>query len=152
MIKKIFICSVIFMGILSVFFLHEKTLVDFYSLKCTHKDFSDVQKRVMLKKRLFSKLPLTIFEEPWHSKKFDKTITVQQLSPLGTLSEANTEFLIFTPKSNSEIVSIKINRNSLELTIQGDGTGSYFCEKKSPDSLYFEIEEELIKTKRKIQI
>ena len=93
-------------------------------------------------------MPLTIFEEPWHSKSSIKRLQSNNYLPLGTLSEANTEFLIFTPKSNSEIVLIKINRNSLELTIQGDGTRSYFCEKKSPDSLYFEIEEELIKTKK----
>ena len=83
-LPAIFATVIIIVGFYNIY---EKKLFDSYSLKCTHMEFDNIEKWFMVKKRFASKQPHAIFEEPWHSTKFNKLTKVNDLSFWGTLIE-----------------------------------------------------------------
>lgn len=141
-----FIATIIILGCYSFF---EKKLFDLYSLRCTHVEFDNIEKWFMVKKKFTSQQAHAIFEEPWHSKTFDKSTRVKDLSLWGVLTEASATNLFF---SQNNYTLIKINRINLNLSIEAKGVSLYSCEKKSPDKLYSAIENKLLKLRSNIQI
>ena len=131
---------------------YEKKIFDFYSLRCTHIEFENIERWFMVKGRLAGRQPHAIFEEPWHSKTFNKSTKVKDLSFWGVLTEASLTNLIFSHFSSNNNFLIKINRVNLNLSIEANGVSLYSCEKKSPDKLYSAIENKLLELKSNIQI
>ena len=138
--------------IIGYYNFYEKRFIDFYSLKCIHTEFGDIEKWFMVKKNLSGKRPYAIFEEPWNSKTFDKSTKVKDLSFWGVLTEANATNLFFSHFSSGDNFLIRINRINLNLSIEAKGNSLYTCEKKSPEELYSAIEKKLLKLKSNIQI
>ena len=145
----IFAVVIIMVGFYNVY---KNKLFDSYSLKCTHTEFDNIEKWFMVKKRLASKQPHAIFEEPWYSNKFSKLTKVNDLSFWGLLVEANTTELFFSRVDSISDAVIKINRANLDLVIEANGISLYSCEKKSPEKLYSSIRNTLIKLQSNIQI
>ena len=149
MVRIFAITSVATIIILGCYSFFEKKLFDLYSLRCTHVEFDNIEKWFMVKKKLTSEQAHAIFEEPWHSKTFDKSTKVKDLSLWGVLTEASATNLFFSQNNYS---LIKINRINLNLSIESKGVSLYSCEKKSPDKLYSAIENKLLKLRTNIQI
>ncbi|MDC3067523.1 hypothetical protein OA344_02005 [Pseudomonadota bacterium] len=149
MVRIITITSVATIIMLGCYSFYEKKLFDLYSLRCTHVEFDNIEKWFMVKKKLINQQAHAIFEEPWHSKTFDKSTKVKDLSLWGVLTEASATNLFFSQNNYS---LIKINRINLNLSIESKGVSLYSCEKKSPDKLYSAIENKLLKLRSNIQI
>ena len=114
--------------------------IPIYSLKCSHIEYSEVIRWVLLKEN--GKMSFhRDFDGPWSSEEFSLSSDKNQLEKTGTLTMATKDVFKFSSRLNpaKEI----INRQNLKLKPENQVQYVYSCEIRNPGEFWRYVEQKL---------